>query len=338
MTVKELNTLGIRQWEWISEKYSEPNLLLGNGFSINLSEKLHYNSLFANFINQAGSTFRDLFEQFNTTNFELIQEYLKHAQIVNRIYDIETDRIEQSINELKNGLIAVINEVHPRVEEIDWTQIDSLTEQLVDGFGDIFTLNYDMFLYHIIMHSVDFYNQGKKKKAYQDYYWGQLDSESKRFMPFQKLEHYKHVYYLHGGLCFFNRDILDYKILRNNSETELIDIIESKIQDGDFPLFVSEGTSPDKQNAISRSNYLDFCLRKLTYDGKPLMIYGTSLSENDRHILDAITCQKRDIIISMYIGNKTEAQLKAEKYNYLSMFGKKNKSIEFIDSNSVFKF
>lgn len=272
MTSKELNLIGIREWDWISEKYEKPNLLLGNGFSVNIADQFNYKSLFETFIKNADQKFSQLFRQFGTSNFEIIQEHLSHTSKVNHIFDLETKEILCALEDLKNGLIKTINEVHPRFKEIQNDQIDKLTKQFVEEFGDIFTLNYDMFLYHLIMRSVDLYNDGKYKQAYQDYFWGSMEGDTREFMPFQKYQYYKHIYYLHGALCFFKSDIIDYKILRK-PEVEIIEVIESQIKQGKFPLFVSEGNSPDKLKSIGRSNYLSFCLRKLKKDNRPLFMW-----------------------------------------------------------------
>lgn len=337
MNSKELNLLGIREWKWISKNYDKPNLLLGNGFSVNIADQFNYKSLFEEFIKNADKEFSALFKMFGTTNFEIIQEYLTHSTKVNQIFDLETERIFKAIENLKNGLIKTINKVHPRFKEIDLNQIDRLTKQLVDDFGDVYSLNYDMFLYHLIMHSVDLYKQSEREVAYQDYFWGNSNSETIEFVPFQNLKHYKHVYYLHGALCYFKNDIIDYKILRKPA-IELIEVIENKIREGKFPLFVSEGTSSDKLKSIGRSNYLNFCLRKLKTDKAPLLVFGTSLSSNDKHIVDAICQNNRDLIIAVYIGNKTETILNREVAEFKEMFDKKCLSIDFINSNSLFKF
>lgn len=75
MDISTLKKNGILQWDSICTNYSEPDLLLGNGFSINFSDKLKYKSLFDNFIKAADSKYLSLFKAFDTTNFELILEY-----------------------------------------------------------------------------------------------------------------------------------------------------------------------------------------------------------------------------------------------------------------------
>jgi CO dehydrogenase/acetyl-CoA synthase epsilon subunit len=83
---------------------------------------------------------------------------------------------------------------------------------------------------------------------------------------------------------------------------------------------------------------LSFCLRKLKTDKKPLLVFGTSLSSNDKHIVNAICKSKRELIIAIYVGNKTETILNREVAEFKEMFDEKCLSIDFINSDSLFNF
>lgn len=334
MTNEELRKIGIYQWKDIQPRYDLPDLLLGNGFSINLSPKFNYKSLFDTFLNKCNEPFKSLFNHFGTTNFEQILNFLSHALKVNTILKLETDLVVQSIEALKLGLIETIKEVHPRVDEVDWSKIDIITKEL-KLFGNIYSTNYDLYLYHIIMKTLDASRDDGSYIPYQDYFWGKSDNGFKEFRNSQCYR-YKHVYYLHGALFIFNHGIRDLKILRDNQYTELIDIIANEIQKGHFPLFITEGTGIDKMKSIYTSNYLYFCLTKLNTSDKPIMIFGNSLSEYDSHIVSALQNKQRDMIISIYPGVKTQDQLFAELYNLKIKFPNYNFNIEFVDSTSIF--
>jgi hypothetical protein len=335
MTPEELNNIGIRQWELLRPKYKEPDLLLGNGFSISLSDKFKYTSLFETFIGKTKDAFKDLFKHFDTTNFELILSYLTNASKVNEILEYPTDLIKQATEDLKNGLIESIKEIHPRVEDINWEKLESITNQL-EYFGDIYSTNYDLYLYHIIMKSIDISREKKGYVAFQDYFWGNAEDGYKQFMPYQNYR-YKHIYYLHGALCIFNHNIRDLKIKRDNAAVELIEIISAEIQKGHFPLFVTEGTAQDKLNSIYRSNYLYFCLQKLKTNKKsPLIVFGNSLSPFDSHIVQALISSQRELIISVYTQGRQEAEIQHDKYSILTQFNNYKPAIEFIDSSTLF--
>jgi hypothetical protein len=335
MTPAELNNIGILQWDLLRPRYARPDLLLGNGFSIALSPNFRYPSLFSTFISKTQEPFTALFSQFGTTNFELILNYLTSASKVNTILGLPVDQINAAIEILKNGLIESIREIHPRVDQIDWGSIDHLTQKF-EEFGNIFSTNYDLYLYHIIMKSIDISRVNNSYVAYQDYFWGYSNPGFKEFMGYQNY-HYKHVYYLHGALCIFNDGIKDVKITRSNANDELIEIVSQQIQAGRFPLFVTEGTGADKLSAIYRSNYLYFCLNKLReHKNTPIIVYGNSLSEFDSHIVDALVTSRRELIIAIYTNGRTDVELQNERYGILAKFPTNGPSIYFIDSVSLF--
>jgi len=334
MTPTELEVIEIKQWNKIKTDYNNPDLFLGNGFSINLSSKFLYKSLFDTFISKTAEPFKTLFQQFGTTNFELILSYFNHSIIINKFLGLSNSKVEQAIQELKNGLIDSIKEIHPRVEDIDWGKLEVFTSELKD-FGNIYTTNYDLFLYHIIMKSMDKRRIDASFTAYQDYFWGDSRSGFKQFMSFQDYK-YKHIYYMHGTLFIFNEATIDLKIVRNGSGTELIEIIADEIQKGHFPLFITEGTAQDKIISIYRSNYLHFCLNKFSVANTPLLIFGNSLSDFDAHIVEALNNNPRELIITLYTIGLTEHQLLGMKYEILNKFPKYKPKIVFVDSASVF--
>ena len=213
ITIEELRLNSILDWNDIKEGYNSPNLLLGNGFSLQFSTNFSYNSLFNVFLDNSEPTYQALFSQFGTTNFELIQRYLTYARKVNYLLGLPTQEVDDAIQNLKNGLIRTIEKIHPRVEDIDFDQLYNVAKQL-KNFGDIFTTNYDLYLYHIIMQSKDISTIDKAYLPYQDYYWGSdCPNGFKQFMPYQNLP-YKHLYYLHGSLFVFKHNLDILKLLR----------------------------------------------------------------------------------------------------------------------------
>lgn len=331
----ELTQNGIIDWKLIKPRYTNPDLLLGNGFSVQFSKKFLYSSLFDIFLTNCDKVYKNLFKQFGTTNFELIQKYLTYALKVNEILNLSTVEINSAIEQLKNGLIRTIEQVHPRNIEIDFQQLERVAEQM-SVFGNIYTTNYDLYLYHIIMKSKDLSVNIKDYIAYQDYYWGnQAPSGFKQFMSYQTYK-YKDIFYLHGSLFLFKKNSDDLKILKENENTELIDLISDQIRNNNFPSFISEGSGEDKLNSIKSNNYLNFCINELKNSKKPIIIFGNSLGDFDNHILDAIKKNPKDIIYCIYCENRNIADINAEKYTFLSRFNNYGNQIEFINSKSLF--
>lgn len=238
---KQLKELGIKNWSDLANDFVGADLLLGNGFSINLAGPFHYKSLFEEFLKLCTPSDRNIFSSFKTNNFERIQEILIDAKKVNELFKIATDssRIDDGIKVLKNGLIKSIRSNHPTYSQINRNQLQQLSMQLKD-FGDIFTLNYDLFLYHIIMQMKDKSAKQNKDAPYSDYFWGEYDGQFKQFMNYDDYPH-KHVYYLHGALFVFKITPDTLKLRRGDAPRELIEMIGDVVTRGIMPLFVSEG-------------------------------------------------------------------------------------------------
>ncbi|MBK9249378.1 MAG: DUF4917 family protein [Ignavibacteria bacterium] len=320
----------IKQWASIRSEYESTDLLLGNGFSINLWSKFAYKSLFITFIEKVDEPFKSLFQHFETTNFEQILSHLIHTLKVNTLLELPTDLVKEAIEKLKNGLIETIEEIHPRNGEIDWDNLDFFTDEL-ETYKDIYTTNYDLFLYHIIMKTVDKGRNGNTYTPFQDYFRS-YDNFYTQFN--KKCVGDKNIYYLHGALFLFGNGIYDLKIKRQGND--LIATISQEIKRDHFPLFITDGTSQDKLDLINRSNYLHFCLQKLSESTTPLLIFGNSLSEYDRHIIKALESQPRDLIISIYTNGMAETQLQGEMYSIKNKFLNNQSRIEFVDSAGVF--
>jgi hydroxymethylpyrimidine pyrophosphatase-like HAD family hydrolase len=338
---KQLKELSIGSWLNLAKDFEGADLLLGNGFSINLHGHFNYASLFQEFLKKRTPNEREIFKSFATHNFELIQETLLSAKKVNKIFDIaKNDRkIDGAIKALKDGLIESIRNNHPTYSQTNKNQLQQLSIQL-NNFGDIFTLNYDLFLYHIIMLIKDESQKRNEEASYSDYFWGKYNDQPEQFKQFMDYDEYlrNHVYYLHGALFLFKIPPDTLKLRRGGAPKELIEMIGEVITRGIMPLFVSEGKYKEKLEAIKRSNYLSFCYGALEESKDPLVIFGTSLSGQDAHIAEAINHQKskRKLAISMHIANKSKGELKEEIKRLKAKF--KSHEICFFDSKTIFKF
>lgn len=331
----ELKAIGVYQWDEIRPDYANSDLFLGNGFSIKISNQLSYSSLFDKFLEELNNGDADTFNQFGTTNFEMILEKIGNAISVNTLFNIQVEPLEESLPKLKNGLIAAINKNHPKHGEIEGNVFDRLSAEL-DSFEDVFTTNYDTFLYKVLMCTKDRYVAGQKIRRYQDYFW-LTQGDYLKFMDTQSDGSYKNVYFLHGALFIFQSSEGNFKIKRGTGNVELIDMISGKINDGEFPLFVTEGTFQDKENSINRNGYLSFCRTKLKNTERSLVMYGTSFSDQDAHLIADLNYNKRNLAISLYTENRSVENLNAEKHRILSKFNNlKEEEIVFFDSDSLF--
>lgn len=333
-----LQELGVVNWEDISGDFEGSDLLLGNGFSLNFSTLFDYGSLFDEFLHRCHPDDAKMFRQFETTNFERIQEQLLDAKKVNTIFELPTKPIESAIQKLREGLITSIESKHPRAHDIDDNALLRVSEAL-DPFEDVFTFNYDLFLYRIIMKSVARAKATRIRK-HNDYFWHEQSEEFLEFMDFDIYKN-KHVYYLHGALFLFPGHYFDYhndlKLRREDGLfDELIEIISSKIKVGKFPLFVSEGKHEEKLRVIFESPYLRFAYRELEKSERPLVVYGWSISDQDKHILRVfdLAQQKRRFAVSVYVHKKKKEEL-AKEIAFLKA-RLSSHSVVFFDSSTLF--
>jgi hypothetical protein len=323
----------IKEWKDIKDSFKDSDLLLGNGFSINLHSKFIYDSLFEKFISSLTDEQKSIFRSFGTTNFEVILQNLQITKKVDEIFSIDFDKVDEAITVLREGLIKTVKENHPRKSEIDWDRLKSVANSL-EQFNDIYTLSYDALLYHIILLVNDRYKNSEITYRYNDYFWASYNNNFLEFRDFQNYPHYRHVYYLHGALFIFKHLHYDLKIRNNNTADELIELISMAINNELIPLFISEGSAEEKLLSLSRSNYLRFSNNMLkSYEGN-LVIYGATLSDADKHIVDAINKNRREIAISIYTDGRTEEQIEDTLLHYKKLF--KTQSLAFFSSSTLF--
>lgn len=331
----QLKEIGIVQWADIQAKYTGSDLFLGNGFSIKISDRLNYRSLFQAFLAQLDADSRPVFEGFGTTNFEAILEKINDAILVNGLFGIPSAALNASLPLLRNGLVQSINQNHPAHHELPDHTFNMLSK-VFDAFENIFSTNYDTFLYRIIMQTKDRYQSGEKIRPYQDYFWLRVE-DGLQFMDVQNFAEYKNIYFLHGALFIFNTDTATIKIKRRLGDPELLELITARIQAQQFPLFVAEGTFQDKERAINRSAYLSFCRTAFKNTNRNLVVYGSSLSAQDSHLINDLNFNRRNLAISVRCQDKTAAELNAIKLDYISKFNRfKNEEIVLFDADGLF--
>ncbi len=95
------------------------------------------------------------------------------------------------------------------------------------------------------------------------------------------------------------------KIVANNGDKKLLlkTILKEWEKESLIPLFVSEGTSEQKQESIQKSNYLNTVYGEVLVNlgSDNLIIYGFSFDDNDLHILKGIPkSQIKKVAVSVY--------------------------------------
>lgn len=335
--VSELEGIGIFPYEYISGEFDGSTLFLGNGFSINLCERLSYRSLFSNFIESRDTEAKRIFTSFNTTNFELIIQILNNAEAVNEILNLPTETIEPIRQNLREGLISTIQENHPKHAEIYYPQLVQLSSELIE-FGDIFTTNYDIFLYKSILQKISDFRDAGYGDPYQDYFYHEMSGAELGFNFEKALSDSRSIFYLHGALFIYQtpNKTTTYKLRRiEHVKFEYIQLIRREIENNNFPIFVAEGDSKDKLRTITSNPYLNFCSTQLQKVQGNLTVYGFSFGKSDMHIVDFISKSPVEkIAISIYEGSKELAELEKESSYFRNLFPKKE--VVVYNSNSLF--
>lgn len=92
----------------------------------------------------------------------------------------------------------------------------------------------------------------------------------------------------HGGLHLYDKGSELAKITWSRTGIPLIDQIRGSLDEGRYPLVVTEGTSTQKVTRILHSAYLNHAIRSFSKIGGALFIFGHSLAANDEHLLRRI--------------------------------------------------
>ncbi|WP_279157642.1 DUF4917 family protein [Photobacterium phosphoreum] len=313
----------IVHWNELSE-FNWKNLLIGNGFSINIWEKFGYGSLFdlakSNVVDEKLTTEGlALFDHLQTSNFEDVLRVLYHAKIVDdQLGSPQSANIQRLYENTKKSLGAAVNYTHIPPNTADVSEIN----RQLRGYNNVFTTNYDLIPYWAVMETETW--------RFKDYFWGEGNSfnisDTDIYTRCTKL------YYLHGAIHLAERN--DGKTLKLTANglhrlTQLFDLDNPE----QFPLFISEGSSEWKLSRINRNDYLRFCYEKLIKMKGKLVVLGHSLHKDyDQHIIDAINKSNvTTIAISVWplLSNEEIVSFKSRLSQCL-----KDKKLYFFDSYS----
>ena len=311
----------IHKWSEIADGFKD-GFILGNGASIAISKNFSYTSLLEQAVEKdfLDSNIKEIFNYFQTSNFELILRILQDAYFVAEKLNIEgAEKLKDNYFKLREALIKTIGEMHCEYNEAK-PHFRKIIKYL-SSFKTIVSLNYDLIIYWALM---DKKRELRGKNLIKDCF---IDENGRRFCydwewlrkPDDALKHAVLLFYQHGNLtlaidAFGNEE----KIVRNgDSDDNLLATIFKKWEENFYsPLIVSEGTSEQKLKAIRRSSYLsniyDNVLPNL---GKSVVIYGSSLSRNDRHIINQLLRNKELKRIAISVLDKEDLQ---KKYSEIS--------------------
>ncbi len=283
-------------------------LLLGNGFSMSYNkDRFSFTSLLESAVKKGliekSSPIYQIFKEFDTKDFEEVVKLLETSVKVLDKYAVLNDSDKTKILEdsilLKKHLVDIITNNHPeKITEISDEEYLNSTN-FINIFEKIYTLNYDLLLYWSTIKLMDFINKGKLKKDRLSPTDGfhEDDEFGRNYVVYGNDSSPQEIYFLHGALHIFDKKNKIIKNTYSRTDIALKEQTLKNLEEDIYPVFVSEGTSEQKQAKIIHNAYLNHCYKSLgsmggTRDPSNLIVFGTLLKTNDTHIREAILKSK----------------------------------------------
>lgn len=279
----------LEDWTDLRNREDWSGLIIGNGFSQNLWQRFGYASLFETASHGDGAQLSaadiNLFDRLETRNFEVVLSALATSKTVSAALEQPLAPFSEREDSIRESLIRAVHSVHVPWLSVPDPHLDHIAAEL-SRYASIYCTNYDLMLYWSFM---------RDPSAFRDYFWSEQFDITNTEVWDKKTK----VHFLHGGLHLYRRP--NGQTLKRSAAAgqNLLDLFGTPYNDA-MPLFISEGTAQEKLASIYRSDYLSFVFACLAQDAGPLVIFGHSLGESDKHLVDAVGTHKgRAIAISL---------------------------------------
>lgn len=327
----------------LAEDSGKKHLMLGNGFSIALFRNIFsYNTLLerAKESEKLSDEMANVFTKLGTTDFEMVMEALENAADLVALYDKSNPGLAEKLRldaaQLRDVLADTIAANHPeRPHDVEKEQYASCKRFLANFDGNIYTLNYDLLLYWTLMQS-----EVEPQVKSDDGFRNPEDREEEYVVWDVQNTIKQRVFYLHGALHIYDAGAELLKFTWSKTDTALVDQIKLSLDKRNYPLIVTEGTSPQKMDRIQHSGFLNRAYRSFSEIGGCLFVYGHSLAENDDHLLKLIdNGNTRKIFVGIYGAPATESNRKIiERAKLISARRRENGTqaeVHFFDAESA---
>ena len=282
--------------ESLKKKKRRPHLLLGNGFSMSFDSKIFSYNAMHDFVSQEGDAdLKALFDSAMTKDFEVVMRqlvaFIGYAEVL-QLGDEVVDRIRDLYSKLKSSLIRAISAMHPehvfKVPEAKSISCANFLRIFLDQHGQVFSTNYDLLMYWVLMRQEiktagdgfgrDLVEEGEAKLGqepeYSELRWG-------RHRETQQ------VHYLHGGLHLFDDGV---EIVKEQYDegSYIMENISRRLEEAQFPVFVTAGSGREKLEHIAHNRYLSHCFDRFCQVEGSLVTFGFAFGDQDSHIFEAI--------------------------------------------------
>jgi hypothetical protein len=297
------------------------HLLLGNGFSMAYDPSIFSYNALADFVIKINDpTLVKLFEILKTKNFELIMEQLTTFSKLLKALGVDKNtqiEVAEAHEKLKRSLLEAIKSLHPehvfKIPPEKMAACGKFFHQFVDTKGEIFSTNYDLLVYWVLMrqgfdNAVDGFGReilnpiehqkGDEEAELSELKWGPNRSR-------------QNIHFLHGTLPIFDvgTDIIKEKY---SDAGYLLENVGRRLDAGQYPVFVTAGNGEEKLALIRHNQYLSSCYDQLCNIDGSLVSFGFGFGGYDEHIIDALNKAARPgsnaspKLRSIYIGVYSE--------------------------------
>jgi Domain of unknown function (DUF4917) len=245
---------------------------------------------------------RQVFELFNTVNFERVLRALRIAELINGCVGYDSAIISERYESIQLALFESIRHVHVPWSAVGLERLYAIRNCLSE-YRYIYSTNYDLLTYWACM--------SKDDSRFRDYFWsnGRCFDMNNCTAP----EEIPKMLFLHGALHLRqSASGTVRKIVATNDNLLEMSTNATVERNDEFPLFITEGTSEDKIRAIFQSPYLSFAFNQFVRHRGGLVVFGHSLSEADAHIVKTIASFMKNtpLAVSILPGNEEEILLK----------------------------
>ena len=309
--------------DYLDKQKRPRHLLLGNGFSMAYDNKIFSYNALSTFIERTDNELlKKLFATINTKNFEQIMQQLDNFCEIAQIFSTDkllVDKLRNASSTLKTSLIDAVKELHPEhvfiVPEENSKKCHQFINDYISKGGKVFSTNYDLLLYWVLMRNnsefaIDGFGRElenpdefvkEEDLEYSELRWGKYKTDQT-------------IYYLHGALPIFDTGI---EIVKEEYDTQhyLLEKIKERMEQKDYPIFVTAGNAKEKLNHIMHNKYLSYCYEDFSNIKGSLITFGFNFGDYDTHIIDAINKaahygkKSGDKLFSIYIGVYTDSDL-----------------------------
>ncbi|WP_088147553.1 DUF4917 family protein [Achromobacter denitrificans] len=296
------------------------NLLLGNGFSVAYDAKIFSYNALHNFVTKIDNEdLSAILGVIETQNFELIMQYLDHFSALIDAFGADPalkNRVEAASAKLKTSLLDAVKALHPKhvfkVPEDQSRTCAEFLQTFVKTGGNLFSTNYDLLLYWVLMRNDLFKHvDGCGRELVNDTgEYMKLEDQIWSDLIWGKHRSTQNVFYLHGALPFFDNGV---EVIKEeyNVYNYILENISSRMENGEYPIFVTAGDGRQKLTHITHNQYLTYCYDSFCQAEGSLVTFGFGFGPYDEHIIDAINrASKRrgpNRLWSLYIGVYSDA-------------------------------